>query len=109
MSDPLASVVLSDGGAADDRAAMLDDLAVVMKSAAGRRFVWRIVKKSGLTHNAMTGNSYTYFQLGVQQLGNELVQLLFTERFLPDFRKMQDEHLFAEKARLNKTKEKQNG
>ncbi len=85
---------------------MLEELETVMETERGRAFVWRLIKKAGVINNAMTGNSWTYFRLGMQVLGNELMRIMYTDRFLKLFRMMQDEALLAERARLNADKEK---
>lgn len=89
----------------ENRDTFLDDLKEIMGRAAGRRLIWAILGSSGITKNAMTGNSHTYFILGNQLLGNELMQILNTDRFLHLYRKMQDEALAATKAKLNANKD----
>ena len=103
MSDPLEKkddVFLLGGGNAQltkENKRSLNDLEVVLSTKSGRRFIWRIVKKSALMMNAMTGNSQTYFILGQQSIGQDLIQTLFTDRFIGSFRKMQDEALSDER------------
>lgn len=95
MADPLDQGYLLNVGQTEEQKRLneevLTDLEAVMSSRVGRRFVWRILGKSNLTQNAMTGNSMTYFLLGQQSVSNELFEVFFTERFLPLFRQMQDE------------------
>lgn len=95
MSDPLEQGYLLNGGQTEEQKRLneevLNDLESVMASRPGRRFLWRVLGKSNLTQNAMTGNSMTYFLLGQQSVSNELIEVFFTERFLPLFRQMQDE------------------
>lgn len=79
------------------------DLLDVMRTASGRRVIWAFLAASNLTHNAMGPSvEQTAFNLGMQELGNKLMALFFTDRFLKVFRTMQDEALEAEKARLAK-------
>lgn len=85
---------------------VLSDLAAVMSTRAGRRFIWRLMGKSNLKQNAMTGNSMTYYLLGQQSVSNELIDVFFSERFLAQFRQMQDEALADAKMKQEtKTKE----
>lgn len=89
---------------------VLADLEAVMSTVPGRRFVWRILGKSNLKQNAMTGNSMTYYLLGQQSVSNELIDVFFTERFLPLFRRMQDEAIAESKMKQEqKPKELKDG
>ena len=99
MGDPLNREPYFDLQGAEEQAAFLTVIEDVLKTEHGRRFIWEMIKRSGLLNNAMTGNSWTYFVLGQQQPGNELMQILQTERFLLLYRKMQDEALLREKAK----------
>jgi hypothetical protein len=95
MADPLVQGYLMHPGQTEEQRRLnedvLRDLEAVMSAREGRRFVWRILGKSNLKQNAMTGNSMTYYLLGQQSVSNELIDVFFTERFLPLFRQMQDE------------------
>ncbi len=108
--DPLAPSYLLETGDSEAvrarNAQLLNDLEAVMKTEAGRRYVWRQIKCSNLNSNAMTGNAMTYFNLGQQSTGQELMTLMFSDRFLKSFRLMQDEALSAERVRIGKTEEK---
>jgi len=110
MSDPLKTGFLREQGSTEEQLlkneAVLRDFEDVMKTSCGRRFIWRLMGNSNLMQNAMTGNSYTYYLLGQQSISNELVQILFTERFLPLFRQMQDEALLEMKAEKKKKEQK---
>lgn len=110
MDDPLKSGSLLEKAVTEAQLRkneeVLDDIEVVMGTEAGRRFVWRLLQKSDLFNDAMTGNSYTYFILGQQSVVRELTQVLFAERFLLLFRKMQDEAILAMKAEKKKMEAK---
>jgi hypothetical protein len=111
MSDPLkqTSYLLKAGDSEAAKRAnekVLNDLETVMSTRQGRRFIWRLMGKSNLKENAMTGNSFTYFLLGQQSVSNELIDILFTERFIPLFRRMQDEALEDQKVTDNSKQEK---
>ena len=85
---------------------VLSDMEAVMSTRPGRRFVWRLMGKSNLKQNAMTGNSMTYYLLGQQSVSNELIDVFFTKRFLALFRQMQDEAL-ADAEMRQETKKKE--
>jgi len=103
MADPLKSGYLMSQETTAEQVRQNDDvladLETVLESRQGRRFVWRLLEKSNLKQNAMTGNSQTFFILGQQSVSNELMGILFSERFLSKFRLMQDEAISDEKMR----------
>lgn len=49
-----------------------EDLKWLMKSKNGRRFIWHLLGRTGLRKEPMTGNSWTYYNLGALAVGREL-------------------------------------
>ncbi len=47
----------------------LADIAAVLQSKEGRRFVWRLLETAGVFRTVMTGNSWTFFNDGMRSLG----------------------------------------
>ena len=47
----------------------LNDLRVVMATVEGRRFVWRLLEKAGVFRTSFTGNSTTFFNEGMRNMG----------------------------------------
>lgn len=47
----------------------LADLKMVMDSLEGRRFVWRLLDKAGVFRTSFTGNSTTFFNEGMRNMG----------------------------------------
>lgn len=47
----------------------VNDLKSVMATPNGRRFVWRLLEKTGLYKSSMTGNSQTFFLEGQRNIG----------------------------------------
>lgn len=47
----------------------LADLKMVMDSLEGRRFVWRLLDKAGVFRTSFTGNSATFFNEGMRNMG----------------------------------------
>lgn len=47
----------------------LADLRLVMSSVEGRRFVWRLLEKAGVFRTSFTGNSTTFFNEGMRNMG----------------------------------------
>ena len=45
------------------------DVRQLMSAASGRRFMWRLLEKSGLYKSSMTGNSQTFFLEGQRNIG----------------------------------------
>ena len=56
------------------------------------------MKNGNLFTDPFTGNSATYYNLGQQSTVRELMQVLFTTRFIELFRTMQDEALVEDLA-----------
>lgn len=48
---------------------LLNDYRFVLKEAPGRRLIYHILGMCGIYHVSMTGNSYTYFNEGMRQVG----------------------------------------
>lgn len=51
------------------RARELADMAAVLQTKEGRRFVWRLLDAAGVFRTVMTGNSWTFFNDGMRSLG----------------------------------------
>ncbi len=49
------------------------DLAHVLKSEEGRRWVYGLLERCHVFHTVMTGNSYTFFNEGMRQIGLMLI------------------------------------
>ena len=47
----------------------VSDLRALMSTPAGRRFMWRLLEKTGLYKSSMTGNSQTFFLEGQRNIG----------------------------------------
>ena len=47
----------------------LHDLRTMMDSIEGRRFVWRLLDKAGVFRTSFTGNSTTFFNEGMRNMG----------------------------------------
>ena len=45
------------------------DIKLLMSHAWGRRFVWRMLEKSGMYRTSFTGNSETFFREGIRNYG----------------------------------------
>ena len=54
------------------------DYKKLMSEPWGRRLLWRWLSDSGLYHNCFTGNSETYFRLGIQAAGQRMLSELVT-------------------------------
>lgn len=51
----------------------VDDLKLLMSQVQGRRFVWRLLERTGVFRNPFTGNSETYFRCGEMNIGQWLL------------------------------------
>lgn len=51
----------------------IEDLKWVMSNKRGRRFVWRLMERTGLYRTSFTGNSTTFFNEGQRNIGLFLV------------------------------------
>lgn len=51
-----------------------DDIVWVLSTRQGRRFLWKMLEKANVFRNAMTGNSQTFFNLGAQSIGQDLLR-----------------------------------
>lgn len=75
MRDPLNTRAAEEAQEAADleqrlaREREVADLRVLMGTAAGRRFMWRLLEKTGLYKSSMTGNSQTFFLEGQRNIG----------------------------------------
>jgi hypothetical protein len=47
----------------------LADMRQVMSSVEGRRFVWRLLERAGVFRTSFTGNSTTFFNEGMRNMG----------------------------------------
>lgn len=47
----------------------LHDMRTVMESVEGRRFVWRLLSQAGVFRTSFTGNSTTFFNEGMRNMG----------------------------------------
>lgn len=59
-----------------DRKQLLTDLRAVLGSEQGMRVMWHILGMCGMHDCPMTGNSWTYFRLGEQNIGVQLQVLI---------------------------------
>lgn len=50
-----------------------EDLRFIMSSAPGRRFVWRWLEEAGVYRSSFTGNSTTFFNEGMRNMGLALL------------------------------------
>ena len=66
------------------------DLRVVMSDQSGRRFIWRLLNDAKVFEDTYTGNSDTYYLLGVRALGLRTFHLV-TQNCLDLFQLMQTE------------------
>lgn len=75
-----------------------EDFKWLMGHKQGRRFVWRMLDKSGMYRTSMTGNSTTFFNEGMRNFGIwltalgvehcvEQYTLMFTENGKPEAKK----------------------
>lgn len=51
----------------------LNDLAQVLSTESGRRFMWRVLEMAAIYRNAYTGNAETYVNCGRQLIGQTLL------------------------------------
>lgn len=47
----------------------LHDMRSVMETIEGRRFVWRLLSQAGVFRTSFTGNSTTFFNEGMRNIG----------------------------------------
>lgn len=47
----------------------LDDLKKILKTAEGRRFIWRYLEVASIHKTTFTGNSETFFKEGMRNIG----------------------------------------
>lgn len=72
----------------------INDLKGVMANANGRRFLWRLLEKTGLYKSSMTGNSQTFFLEGQRNIGLYLLAQV-TEHCLEEYVLMLNENRSA--------------
>lgn len=51
----------------------LRDIKSLLSMNAGRRFIWRQLSIAGLFKNSFTGNNQTFFNCGMQEVGQRLL------------------------------------
>jgi len=51
----------------------IEDLKWVMSNKRGRRFAWRLLDRAGIYRTSFTGNSTTFFNEGMRNIGLMLV------------------------------------
>ena len=51
----------------------VDDLKWIMSNKRGRRFAWRLLDRAGIYRTSFTGNSTTFFNEGMRNIGLMLV------------------------------------
>jgi hypothetical protein len=54
----------------------INDLAEIVKTESGRRWVYSILERCHVFHPVMTGNSYTFFYDGMRQIGLMIIEEL---------------------------------
>jgi len=54
----------------------INDLAEIVSTEAGRRWVYSIIERCHIFHPVMTGNSYTFFNDGMRQIGLMVIEEL---------------------------------
>jgi hypothetical protein len=53
-----------------------DDLKWLMSNKRGRRFIWRLLERTGLYRSSFTGNSATFFNEGQRNVGLQVLSWL---------------------------------
>lgn len=56
-----------------DRAKEIEDFNFIMSDARGRRFMWRVLEMAGVYRSSFTGNSTTFFNEGMRNIGLMLI------------------------------------
>ena len=54
-----------------------EDLKLLLDSAGGRRFLWRLLEECGVYKISFTGDNYTIFNEGKRQIGLRLIEDIF--------------------------------
>jgi hypothetical protein len=72
------------------RKAEIEDFKWLVAHAQGRRFLWRLLDRTGVFRTSMTGNSMTFFNEGQRNVGLALLAE-FNEHSLDAYSKMQKE------------------
>lgn len=68
----------------------IEDFKWLVAHAQGRRFLWRLLDRTGVFRTSMTGNSMTFFNEGQRNVGLVLLAE-FNEHSLDAYSKMQKE------------------
>lgn len=53
-----------------------EDLVWLMSMPRGRRFMWRLLERTGIHRSSFTGNSTTFFNEGARNVGLQLQALI---------------------------------
>jgi hypothetical protein len=110
--DPLESNFLLKPAVSDEakehNERILSDMAAVMDTPHGRRFIWAIMQKSPLYQTLVRRDSSIYILAGQMSVTQEFMTIARSERFLPLFRLMEDEAILNAKAEKSK-RENKNG
>lgn len=61
---------------AETRRVEADDIKWLMSDKRGRRFVWRLLEKTGIYRTSFTGNSETFFKEGARNVGLQILALI---------------------------------
>jgi hypothetical protein len=54
----------------------INDLKQILETKEGRRWVFGLLEKCHVFHSVMTGNSYTFFNDGMRQVGLSIIEEL---------------------------------
>lgn len=54
----------------------LKDLSTIVQTEEGRRWIYSVIERCHIFHPVMTGNSYTFFNDGMRQVGLLIVEEL---------------------------------
>lgn len=55
-----------------------EDLKWIMSDKRGRRYMWRLLERTGLYRSSFTGNSETFFREGERNIGLALMSALMS-------------------------------
>lgn len=68
----------------------LDDLAFVLSTRVGRRFVYGLIQNCGVWRDNMSGNNTTFWNIGIAEVGRRLT-ILIKENFFDLWQLMEKE------------------
>lgn len=71
--------------------AEIKDVKAIMATGEGRRFMWRLLEKTGLYKTSFTGNSTTFFNEGQRNIGLWLISQV-NEHCLDEYAQMVEEN-----------------